>query len=274
MRRTPPEAHLDVNSQLARFGPGGSKRWCGSFCCDLVTLARIRPMPAAKLAGGDLAGACPKVGPKDVSLMIGSSLTWAGRRGTPALSANRPRLRGRGLRQMQTAWTKGKAAKLTREFCCVRFPHSARNFHALGNSHFCESTLSSGNFASSMVYWSHSRMLCRSTFVAEGHAKSDSHRVDFPLHSPVSCLTILGNHPYSHRHGTCGNIALMKATLGTVQSTMHRGAEFSRRALDRVNASNSNRDAVCADQQQRLAASAGEYSRQVCVQLCVRYTPL
>ena len=184
-----------------------------------------------------------------------------------------PAASGRGSRQMHTAWTLGKAAKLAEEFCCASPLLFARNFHASSDSHLCESVLSCGNSRLSMVYSRHSRMLCRFTFAAEGHAKVISPRVNIPKLSAVSGRPFMGTHPSGKRHAFCCNLPLMKAPLRNVQPSVHRGdVEFSARALARASVSNPTRDAVCANQQQQLHGAQPREFRPVCVQLSVRYT--
>src|SRR5688572_4363924 len=100
---------------------------------------------------------------------------------------------------MHTARTTGKAEKLAEDFRRVPPLHSARNFHALNNSHFCESGNSCGNSGWGMVYSIHSRMLCCFTFAAEGHANTNSLRVNIPQLSPVSRRPIVGKDPSSVR---------------------------------------------------------------------------
>lgn len=175
---------------------------------------------------------------------------------------------------MQTARTTGKAEKLAEDFRRVLPLLSARNFHALNNSQFCESGIFCGNSVRGMFYSKRSRMLCCSTFAAEGHAKINSLRVDIPLLSSVSRRPILGNYPKGKRTASGCNVVLMKAPERNVQSAVRRGEEFSARALEQVRATYVIRDAVCANQQQQFAGAwAGELG-QVCVPSSVRYNPL
>jgi hypothetical protein len=175
---------------------------------------------------------------------------------------------------MQTARITGEAEKLAEDFRRVPPHHSARNFHALNNSHFCECLNFCGNSVRAMVYSECSRMLCCSTFAAEGHAKANSLRVDIPQASPVSRRPIVGNYPKGIRTASRCKVALMKAPEHSVQSAVHRGEEFSMRVLARVRASSTIRDAVCANQQQQFAGAWPRELEQVCVPFSVRYTPL
>ena len=175
---------------------------------------------------------------------------------------------------MQTARITGEAEKLAEDFRRVPPLHSARNFHALNNSHFCECLNFCGNSVRVMVYSKRSRMLCCSTFAVEGHAKINSLRVDIPQLSSVSRRAILGIYPSSAGRASCGNVALMKAPLLDVQSAVHCSDDFfDERARASVCVEQRN-DAVCANQQQQLAGAWPAKFDQVCVPLSVRYTPL
>jgi len=172
------------------------------------------------------------------------------------------------------ARTTGKetASKLTGNFRGVPSLLSARNFHALNNSHFCERAVSCGNVFLNVVYWVRSRMLCRDTFAAEGHAKSNSHRVDIPKLSPLSRLPILGKHPKGELPDFGSKLAVMKKPRFIVQRMMDRGEIFLARTFAGVCGPNLGRDAARANQQQQFAAAwACELSGPICVQLSVRY---
>lgn len=180
---------------------------------------------------------------------------------------------GRALyAKMQTARTMGKAAKLAGESRCLLPLHTARKFHALNNSHFCESLNSCGYSRLGMVYSIRSRMSCCFTFAAEGHANTNSLRVDIPKLSSVSRQALSGVYPSSERTAFCCNVLSMKAPHRRVQSAVHCGQEFS--ACAQVSAPGKRRDAVCANQQQQLVSAWAGRIRPVCVPLSVRYNPL
>ena len=172
------------------------------------------------------------------------------------------------------ARTTGKetASKLTGNFRGVPSLLSARNFHALNNSHFCEPVLSCGNIFLNVVYWVRSRMSCRNTFAAEGHANSISHRVDISNVSGWLRRSILGKYPKGKLPDFGSKLAVMKKPRFAVQRMMDRGEIFLARAFAGARGPNSGRDAARANQQQQFAAAwACELSGPICVQPSVRY---
>ncbi len=147
-------------------------------------------------------------------------------------------------------WNEQDAGSSREAFCRARSDRTARKSHALSScencfifttrfavtselaerqharnlcvtfrkvSHFCEKGFSSGIFDLNMVYSNHNRMLCRTTFAVEGHAKANSHRVHFPDCPPLSSCRFLGNHPIGRAYAHCCKVVVMKAAGKSVQ---------------------------------------------------------
>lgn len=194
-----------------------------------------------------------------------AGFAWRILRTTPA---------GRAAAQakMHMARTTGKASKLAGNFRLASPTRSARNFHAVNNSHFCERLLSCGNIFLNVVYWVCSRMSCRTTFAAEGHAKSISHRVNIPNHSAWLRTPFLGIYPKGRFRLFRFKLSVMKTPRLAVKLLMSRGDTISARASAAPRGLNSVRDAAGANQQQQFASAwARELFGQICVQHCVRY---
>jgi hypothetical protein len=115
-------------------------------------------------------------------------------------------------------------------------------------------------------------MCCRTTFAAEGHAKSISHRVDIPKHSAWLRLPFLGIHPKGKFHLFRFKLSVMKTPRLAVQLLMSRGEQFLARVFAALRELNSARDAAGADQQRQFASAwARKLFGLICVQHCVRY---